>query len=446
MRGAEAALAVGAPHEAEQMLEVLVGHDVGQVHFKKARLLLAEALVHQSKAHRALAVIKELDDAAALHANELAEMTRLRATAEYLVAKDDAGYAGTAERSLEAAIAAGEIRLVTRALLEFARSGVETGNVTRVRHALQQIDDIGSSASSADLSTVHYTRAYCLFHLGYLAEATNALKVAMQLGNASRNGVEYSKVLTALANCHHLMCDTASALARGYEALEVAKRVGDYSRCSVITGNLSSIHFVRAEYRDAVERGTESLKLAAESMIQPFLLSTYNTMAFAYAMLGEHKASEENFAAGSRWTGGVPRWRIRLQYALEAAEFELMKRNLSAALGRFQEAEALRPDVLVPFESHYQPLRMLWLWHARNVEDAMRFIRQQVDNLRHRIPLTFLTAAAGMAWLESVTGAQPSDDSTEAMSDPRWEAIPGRRALLEAEGFVVHPVQHDKDR
>jgi hypothetical protein len=233
------------------------------------------------------------------------------------------------------------------------------------------------------------------------------------------------------------MCDTGTALATGAEALELARRVGDYSRCSVITGNLASIHLVRGEYHRAIERAAESLKLLSESPIQPFLLSTFTTMAFAHALLSEQKASEEAFAEGARWTGGVPRWRIRLQYALEAAEFELMKGNLSAALSRFQEAEALHPDVLVPFESHYQPLRMLWLWHARNARDAMAFIKEQVQDLQDRIPLTFLTAATGMAWLELATGGPQSAKSRAAMVDPRWDSIPGRRALLEAEGFVV---------
>ena len=437
MRGAEAALAVGAPHEAEQMLEVLAGHDTGQLHYKKVRLLLVEALVHQSKAHRALSVIQELDDVGSLEANQLAEMTRLRATAEYLMAKDDAGYAGTAERSLQAASATGDIRLVTRALLEFARSGVETGNVTRVRDALLQIDAAGTSPSPSDLPTVHYTRAYCLFHVGQVAEAAQALRLALDVGSANRNLVERSKTLTALAICQHLMCDTGAALTTGCEALELAKRVGDYSRCSLITGNLASIHLVRGEYHRAIERAAESLKLASESLIQPFLLSTFTTMAFAHALLGDRKASEESFAEGSRWTGGVPRWRIRLQYALEAAEFELMKGNLSAALSHFQDAEALRPDVLVPFESHYQPLRMLWLWHARDAGEAMTFIRAHVRELQSRIPLTFLTAATGMAWLEMATGGPQSAESRSAMVDPRWDSIPGRRALLGAEGFVV---------
>jgi len=439
------ALAVGAPHEAEQVLEVLAGHDTGQVHYRKVRLLLAEALVHQSKAHRALSVIQELDDTGALPANQLAEMTGLRATAEYLMAKDDAGYAGTAEKSLHAATTAGDIRLVTQALLEFARSGVETGNVTRVRDALSQMDAAGMNPAPADLPIVHYTRAYCLFHLRQVAEAARALRLALELGSANRNVVERSKTLTALAICQHLMCDTGAALATGCDALEMAKRVGDYSRCSVITGNLASIHLVRGEYHEAIARADESLKLALESLIQPFLLSTFTTKAFAHALLGDHKASEESFAEGARWAGGVPRWRIRLQYALEAAEFELMKGNLSAALGRFQDAEALHPDVLVPFESHYQPLRMLWLWHARDAGEAMTFIREQVQDLQDRIPLTFLTAATGLAWLELATGGPQSAESAAAMVDPRWGAIPGRRALLGAEGFVISAMALRKD-
>jgi tetratricopeptide (TPR) repeat protein len=364
-------------------------------------------------------------------------MTQLRATAEYLVANDDAGYAGTAERSLQTATISGDIRLITQALFEYARSGVETGDVTRVHAALRQIDDTGSTPLSSDLPLIHYTRAYCLFHLGRLAEAARGLELALELGSTKRNPVEQSKALTALAICRHLMCDTGGAIGTGQQALEMARRVGDYSRCSVITGNLSSIHLVRGEYERAIALGAESLRLASESHIQPFLLSTYTTMAFAHAILGEHKKSEDSFAAGAKWTGGVPRWRIMLQYALEAAEFELMKGNLSAALGHYQEAEALHPGDLVPFESHYQPLRMLWLWHARNAGDAMDFIRDQVAQLQDRVPLTYLTAATGMAWLELATGREQSPESKAAMVDHRWTAIVGRRALLEAEGFVV---------
>ncbi len=436
LRGAEAALAVGAPHEAEQMLEVLVGISGTAALLKRIKLLLTDALVYQSKATTALGLIQDLERDETLSPYEEAEIMRLRAASEYLVGSDaGSAYAVTAEESLKAATKWGEVRARVRALFEYARSGVETGAIARVRAALAQLDDLAGHAVSGD-SAVYHARAFCLFHLGELQHAAQALRQGLAVVEAQPNLVDKSKILTGLAICEHLTCETDAALVTGHAALDLARRIGDDSRASVITGNLASIHLTRGEYREATVIGEESLRLASASRVQPFLLATYTTLAFAHAMLGNHKAADDLFALGANWVHGSGRWRIRLQYALEAAEYDLIKGNLSEALAHFQDAEALQRDELIPFESHYQPLRMLWLYHAGDHENAQRYIENETGRFQARVPFTYLTAAAGRAWLEKVRFGKPSPDMEAAMSDPRWDSIGGRRALLEAEGFT----------
>jgi hypothetical protein len=154
-------------------------------------------------------------------------------------------------------------------------------------------------------------------------------------------------------------------------------------------------------------------------------------------MLGNHKVADELFAQGTKWIGEGARWRIRLQYALEAAEYELIRGNLRQALKHFEDAENLMRDELVPLESHYQPLKTLWLYHAGDHDNALSYVVAETTRLKTRVPFTYLTAAAARAWLEGTRFGGLSSDAADAMRDHRWESIAGRKALLEAQGFAL---------
>src|SRR2546422_4308811 len=88
IEGAGAAMQVGAPYESEQVLSALLHQPCGKEHSERIQLLLARALVDQSKADDALPILGDLVVSAGLTSRTLAEVTQMRAAAIYLVNRD----------------------------------------------------------------------------------------------------------------------------------------------------------------------------------------------------------------------------------------------------------------------------------------------------------------------------------------------------------------------
>src|SRR6185503_13438154 len=81
--GAETFLAVGAPHEAEEILRPVAHAHGHNAPVEKTSLLLAKALLSQSKGADALPLIESLTQSQALTLQDQAEVARLRAEAEF---------------------------------------------------------------------------------------------------------------------------------------------------------------------------------------------------------------------------------------------------------------------------------------------------------------------------------------------------------------------------
>jgi tetratricopeptide (TPR) repeat protein len=311
---------------------------------------------------------------------ESADITRLRATSEYLLARDDGtSYAAAAAVCLESAKVSRNRTALARALLEFGRSGVEGGEVGRVTEALRQLDDLPPDERGAGLPNVSYAQAYCYFHLGRIKEASDALRRALEVLQGARNPVQESRVLTGLVSCHLLACETRSALTIAQQALELARRVGDESRSSLLLGNIAAIHLLLGHYDDSLVFGAKSIELARNGVVQPFLLSTYLTLMFASTLLDRRREAEGWFEEANKWVRAGRSWRLRLLFLIEVAEWELARGNLGTALNFFRAAqtEADQRSDLIPLETHYHVIEMLWISHARSEKDALSYIAER---------------------------------------------------------------------
>jgi hypothetical protein len=80
-------------------------------------------------------------------------------------------------------------------------------------------------------------------------------------------------------------------------------------------------------------------------------------------------------------------------------------------------------------------MEMLWIAHTRGTKPALAYINEMVEIMRDRASLTFLTAASGRAALERCAYGAIGAESIALLDDVRWAQIPGRRALLQAEGL-----------
>src|SRR2546422_9227112 len=136
LRGAEAFLAVGAPHEAEEVLRALAEFQHSPKDNRSTGLLLAKALVDQSKVDAALPLINKLDEDPELSRHERAQVAMLRASAEFaLNSEPGEKYCEAAKISLTRANETGDPALIGQALFECARAGTEQGLPELIRLA-----------------------------------------------------------------------------------------------------------------------------------------------------------------------------------------------------------------------------------------------------------------------------------------------------------------------
>src|SRR6185503_5581788 len=200
--GAEAALDGGAPHEAEKLLQVLVDLPLETSAWRRARLVWCRSLVDQSRAQLALPALEELlATPDLLTPRALAEATMLRATAEYLLHRETGrGHFVGAQVALDLAKNVREPTLLAQALFEYARSGAESGDETRVSSALKELEGLAASNNDDSvLGLAHYGLGYCLYFLYEVASAARHLSAAIELLGPHDTPV-LGRVYTGLGN------------------------------------------------------------------------------------------------------------------------------------------------------------------------------------------------------------------------------------------------------
>src|SRR5438034_9593921 len=125
LRGADQAIRLGAPSEAEHILRALLREPTLGAVVQLIRLHLANALLDQSKGDAAIPVLDTLLEDTTLPPRDYAQVARLRAAAEYLdTSGTGPGYGAAAIRAIEASRQVGDLEIRGKALFEYARSGV----------------------------------------------------------------------------------------------------------------------------------------------------------------------------------------------------------------------------------------------------------------------------------------------------------------------------------
>ena len=136
--GAEAAISSGGFLEAERILTVLLREPCQEGDAQRLRLLLARALVGQSRADEATTVLTLLEQGAGLSVRDRALVTRMQATVAYLLNQEPGlGYCNAADTALMAARATGDLELIGNALFECARSGAVPLPAESVRETIR---------------------------------------------------------------------------------------------------------------------------------------------------------------------------------------------------------------------------------------------------------------------------------------------------------------------
>ena len=438
--GAKAALRVGAPLEAEQILSVLLPTLSRGTTAQECKLLLARALVDQSKADRAMPVLDELCSEEHLETRDFAEATRLRAAAAYL-SNSDSGveYSRTAAVALAAARTTDDAELIANALLEFARSGLEIGDDRRVDTARRDLLCLLDDPNYRALPSAWYALGFSQYHCYELRAACDCVERAIRLMTDSPNIVALSLSHNALGVCRYSLCEFQLAKEALTVALNLAGQMGDDFRVSMIAANLTTLNILAGEFAEAVRMGRLSVDVGGALQSHPRMASSYMNLAEAYLLSGERKKGLDYLDRARQWVKTQRSWRAHMEVLAECANVALIMRDLSLALEliRSLEATASTKEGAVPDAGTFEKLRIFGLAHTVGVEEARTAATLQRDRFRGRHPVYYLSVLAVSAWLEEQKGGPLGDTiRKELRLFEDWGAA-GLKSALSAQGFLA---------
>jgi len=436
--GARAALNVGAPCEAERLLSHLLRESTDKHNTKEGRLLLAEALFEQSKAWLAKQILDSL-----LSDNTLS--VTLRANASVLLAKatrfldaGDALYCTAADDAYADAQKARDKGLVAQAALELARSGAESGDLSRVntaRNALQQLSDSSTASRDPDLLCA---LGFCDFYAGEIRKAKEVLNLAVSLLNSSGRLVQMSQALTSLGAAQMLLCEFPEAEESFLSARAIALRIGDDSRASLLSQNLSSNALLRGSCASAVSYGEDSVHHARKAFNHPYSTTSHTVLAEAYAFNGDRLRALQNLDQAREAMVRRHSWQTQVEFYLVSCLVGLVMGNESMALASAEAAElaAAGREHAVWEKGMYLKVKVLWKTKVHGPESAMSIVQESKREFKHRLPLYYLDALAVGAWLERQLHGCYGQDTEEELRVLYQPQLHGKRGVLIAQGFI----------
>jgi DNA-binding SARP family transcriptional activator/tetratricopeptide (TPR) repeat protein len=438
IEGAEAVLAVGAPHGAEEILKTILELGHPAVNAKRLRLLLAKALVDQSKGDATLAAIEEVGSEPSLNIQERAEVALLRAAAEFLVNRDrGAKYCEVAKAALTAAEETGDADLIAQALFECARAGAEEGIADLVRAADVGIEKLVATSDLSTTPMMMVTRAFCRLSLcdphGTLAHLQHFLRNSTRTPNAAQLSYVYSGI--GIAN--YFLGRFDHALEAYSRALELVRHVGDEARLSIIAANISTVLMHRAEYAEAIRYGEMSVRFG-ETAASSTLLIGYVNLIDPYVLTGQEGKALECIERARRWLVPERRWKLRCTFLVETASFALIQQNLGLALDLIGQLEAVargREDAL-PMPGPFWKLIVFRKAHLGRSDEAYSVARSLADRWKETYVLHYFDMLATLAWLEHRENGRRTAETERELEIFDVLGAKGKKALLILQGFL----------
>jgi tetratricopeptide (TPR) repeat protein len=440
--GAEAFLSAGAPHEAEEILKALLpfGGDAKAV--RRTRLLLAKALLDQSKADEALPVVELLNGDAELVLPERAEVARMRASAEFSLNREPGeSYCELAKCALTLAQETGQPSLITRALFECARAGGEAGLTDLVLTAQTGLQHLGDVTDINSALTANLTMGLCDWILFEPAKALFSLREAARLGAADRaSKTLLSLIYSGIGAAQLFLCHLADARKALLHALDLARKVGDDARASTMATNLSLVETGVGDYDEAIRYGQMGVAWATTSSCSnPNLGITHMNLADVYMLTGHEDKALECIETADALMGSRIRWRDRCGLVTERAALALVQGNLHLALDLIGQIETLARgrERVFPLPGPMWKLKLFRAAHLGSADEALASASKIGAILRATCPYYYLDVLAARAWLERRVFGQQTAETNGELEVFSTFGLPGKRALLTAQGFLT---------
>jgi tetratricopeptide (TPR) repeat protein len=439
LKGAEAAIAVGAPYEAEQVLLAVSSKTRADQSSAEVMLLLAKALIEQSKASAALPTLAQLLLRPTLTRKQFAEASAMQAAAKFLLnAEEDSGYCQAADLALDAARQTSNRDIIVKALFEYARSGMMAGRIDRVVAARQELEGVVESERANNSPLVLRTLAYCSQLLSDVRSAADTLEQAFKSEANSGNPSERITALASYAFCKYALCEFAAARQLYADALALSKRIGDDYKTSMLCGKLCGLETSRGDYDAAIHWGSESTNYGHRAVNQPDYALSWINLADAYMLTGQRGKALACWEEVRRWMNRPRNWQISVTYLLESASFALMCGNVSEALDLVAAAERASQGKECAYSdaSMFLKYKVFRMAHVAGNEAAWPIALEGLERFRHHHTLYYLNAVGVVAWLERRQWGRLTAETERELKLFEKVGALGRRALLTAQGFL----------
>jgi len=440
IEGAEAAINSGGFLEAEQILTVLLRDPCREHETRQLRLLLARALLGQSKAEAAVPVLTLLGQDAGQSVRERALATRMQATVAYLLNQDPGlGYCETADAALLAARETGDLELIGNALFECARSGANAGDERRVATAREEAEIAISQAASEVPPMLCYSKAYCDFFFFELAAGASGLESAIRTWNARQDPTGLSLGYTAYGTCKQGLGDFGSACEAYHKAWALSTKIGDDLRSAVIASNLCVAKLHQGDFPSAVRFGELAVSTAARAL-SPRLVSIHLNLAASLFMNGQDDAALKSLSAAREASNRERSWFATMEFLMGCASFALQTRDVTLALELTEAAQrvAWGKERAVPHAGLFDMLTIHRALHVDGLDAARLLTDQCLAKYRGRHPLYFADIVGCNAWLDTMSLGNHSEQTRADLNLLDELGFAGLMAILGAQGFLTH--------
>ena len=443
IEGAEAAISSGGFLEAEQILTVLAREPCREDDARRLRLLLARALVGQSKAEAAAPVLILLGQEAGLSARDRALATRMQATVAYLLNQEPGlGYCNAADAALVAARETGDPELIGNALFECARSGANAGDEGRVASAREQAEIAISQLATEVPPMLCYSKAYCDFFFFELAAGATGLESAIRTWHTRQDPAGLSLGYTAYGTCKQGLGEFESACEAYDKALTLSTKIGDDLRSAVIASNLCVAKLHQGDFASAVKFGELAVATAGRAL-SPRLVSIHLNLAASLFMNGQQDAALKSLGAAQEASNRERSWFATMEFLLGCASFALQNRDVTLALELTETAQrvAWGKERAAPHAGLFDMLRIHRALHVDGPDAARVLARQCRAKYRGRHPLYFADVAGCNAWLDMISFGSYSEETKADLNLLDELGFAGLRAILVAQGFLTQSVR-----
>ncbi len=264
------------------------------------------------------------------------------------------------------------------------------------------------------------------------------METAKALLVSDRNVAEFSLVYNGYGICKYHSCEFSAAHEAFLTALDAAKRIGDDSRASIITGNLSSVLATMGDYEGAVGAGIQSVRYATRTVNQPFLWMSFTELAEARMLSGDRAAAIECLERAQELVRTSQRWSATVEFCCQVACVALLMGNLELALKQVEAAEeaAWGKERIVPNAGVFAKLKIFRAAHIAGLESAQALAYETKAKFRDCHPWNYLCALAATAWVERRAQGAYRLETAEELSLFSKPALAGFAAREKAMGFL----------